>query len=108
MASTFSALITNREGKPIPTLVDVAPHHHRVVTCISGFETFCLDADSLAEALEIACDSSSAIQPDPENSELKRIVVRGERFKAAVTCLIAMGVPRRWIEVINRRVRKRR
>ena len=78
------------------------------MTCVSGFETFGLSADSVAEELETACDSSATVQPDPKNPEVKEIVVRGEDFKAVVACLITMGIPRRWIEVTKRELRKPR
>ena len=75
---------------------------------VSGFEAFGLTADSLAEGLEIACESSTTVQPGPQDPDLKQILVQGEHFKAVVSRLIALGIQRRWIEVKNRKLRKPR
>jgi len=93
-----------REGKPNPISVNVARCGDRgdyTITCVSGFEIFRLDADSLAEGLKTACASSTTVQPDPRKPDLKQITVQGERVEVIAECLIARGVQRQWIEVKN-------
>ncbi|KAF9649472.1 hypothetical protein BDM02DRAFT_3230271 [Thelephora ganbajun] len=90
------------EGTPHPISVNVVRRRNHTVTYISGFEIFRLDADNLAEGLKTACASSTAVQANPHDSKLKQIMVQGEHIKVVAECLIARGIQRRWIEVINR------
>jgi len=90
-----------REGTPNPISVNAVHRRNHKVTYISGFETFGLNADNLAEGLRKACASSTTVQPDPRNPKLKQIMVQGEHVKAVAECLIAKGVQKRWIEVMN-------
>jgi len=69
---------------------------------VSGIEIFRLDPDSLAEGLKTACASSTTVQPDSRKPELKQIMVQGEHVEAVAECLIARGIQRQWIEVVNR------
>ena len=80
-----------REGKPNPISVNVAHRGNHIVTCVSGFEIFRLDADGLAEGLRTACASSTTVQPDPRKPELKQIMVQGEHVEVVAECLIARG-----------------
>jgi len=90
-----------RKGTPHPISVNVTrhPRYNRTLTCVSGFETFGLDAESLAKGLNTACASSTMVQRDPRNPELKQIMVQGEHVKAVAERLIARGIQGQWIEV---------
>jgi len=91
-----------REGQPNPISVNVAHRGNYTITCVSGFEIFQLDAGSLAEELKTACASSTTVQPDSRKPELKQIMVQGEHVEVVAECLIARGIQRQWIEVVNR------
>ena len=71
------------------------------VTYISGFETFILDAERLADELKTACASSAVVQPHFRDSSLKQIMVQGEHVQVVRECLSAKGIEIPWIEVIN-------
>lgn len=95
-----------REGKPHPVVIKIVWRQdytfiYHTVTYISGFEIFHLDADSLAEELKTACASATAVQPNFHDSNLKQIMVQGEQVEAVTECLIARGMQRQWIRVIN-------
>ena len=91
-----------RKGNPPPIRINIVRRKGHIVTYISGFETYRLDGDSLAQELRITCASSTAVQPNFHNSSSEQIMVQGEQVKAVAECLIARGIQRRWIEVINR------
>ena len=90
-----------REGTPNPISVNAVRRNNHKITYISGFEVFGLSTDTLAEGLRKACASSTTVQPDPRNPELKKIAVQGENVKAVAEYLISKGVQKRWIEVRN-------
>lgn len=85
----------------------VSHRHDHTVTYISGFEIFCLDADSLAEGPKTVCASSTTVQPDSRNPQLQQIMVQGRHFKAIAEWLIARGIQGQWIKVINRKGAKK-
>lgn len=91
-----------RKGKPNPISINIVYRKDHTVTYISGFEIFSLDAESLAEGLKTACASSTAVQPNFHDSNLRQIMVQGEQVEIVTECLIARGIQRRWIEVIDR------
>jgi len=100
--STGDGQPTVREGNVQPILVNIVRRHDHTITYISGFETFCLDADSLAEKLKTACASSTAVQPNFRDSSLKQVMVQGQHVQFIVECLADKGIHEQWIKVINR------
>jgi translation initiation factor 2D len=74
---------------------------NHTVTYISGFETFRIDAENLAEGLKTACACSTAVQPDFRDSSMNQIMVQGEHVAVIKECLFARGIQGSWIEVIN-------
>lgn len=95
-----------REGKPRPVSINVVCSEDHVVTYVSGFEVFRLDADSLAEGLKTACAASTTVQPDSQDPDLKQVMVQGEQAKAVKKCLIARGMQKQWIEVTGAELEK--
>lgn len=71
----------------------------RATTCVTGFESFQVGADDLAEELRKACASSTSVNPLPGKAAGQEVMVQGKQLKAVADLLIAKGVPKQWIEV---------
>lgn len=81
----ISILVKTRQGR-------------RATTCITGFESFQVEAEDLAEELRKSCASSTSVNPLPGKVTGQEVMVQGKQLKAVVDLLIAKGIPKQWIE----------
>ena len=79
-------VVKNRQGR-------------RATTCVTGFESFQVEAEYLAEGLRKACASSTSVNPLPGKAAGHEVMVQGKQLKAVTDLLTTKGVPRQWIEV---------
>ncbi|THH29303.1 hypothetical protein EUX98_g4892 [Antrodiella citrinella] len=72
----------------------------KAATLITGFESFLLQADELADELRKVCASSTSVSPLPgKASPDMKVTVKGNHTKAVPAFLMAKGVPQKWITV---------
>jgi translation initiation factor 2D len=79
----------------------------RATTCVTGFESFQVEAEDLADELRKACASSTSINPLPGKAAGQEVMVQGKQLKEVTDLLIAKGVPKQWIEVKDATTRKK-
>ncbi|GJE88956.1 eukaryotic translation initiation factor SUI1 family protein [Phanerochaete sordida] len=83
--------------KPVHVAVKIR-QGRKACTLITGFETYGLNADELAQELRKLCASSTAVEPLPGKTADMEVMVQGKQIKAVTDLLVAKGVPARWIK----------
>nr|VWO97766.1 N/A [Ganoderma boninense] len=95
------------ELKPISVVIKVR-QGRKACTLITGYETFGLQADELAEELRKSCASSTSVSPMQGKPNSLEVMVQGKQFKAVTDLLIARGVPKQWIETADQTQTKKK
>lgn len=103
--------------RPISVAVKIR-QGRKACTLITGFETFGLGAEDLAEELRRVCASATAgafffylllcvegvltgvraVSPLPGKTNDLEVMVQGKQVKAVTDVLVARGVPAKWIK----------
>ncbi|KAI5288763.1 hypothetical protein KEM54_004899 [Ascosphaera aggregata] len=78
---------------------------NKVVTKITGFEPFAIDASSLAEELQRKCASSSTT--NKLTKDTMEVLVQGDQKKAVQQALAERGVKAQWLELIDKTQKKK-
>ncbi|CUS25054.1 LAQU0S25e00848g1_1 [Lachancea quebecensis] len=74
----------------------------KVVTKVSNFEKFQIDADELAEALRKKCSGSTTIGEATTASKTLEVTVQGPHGPAVIELLNEGGIPTKWINFVNK------
>ncbi|KAI0789203.1 eukaryotic translation initiation factor SUI1 family protein [Abortiporus biennis] len=82
---------------PITIVVKVR-QGRKAATLITGFETFQLDAEVLAEELRKICASSTTVNQLTGKPVAMQVMVQGKQIKKVVEFLISKGVSEKWIK----------
>ncbi|KAI1790893.1 eukaryotic translation initiation factor SUI1 family protein [Ganoderma leucocontextum] len=85
------------ELKPVSVVIKIR-QGRKACTLITGYETFGLQGDDLAEELRKTCASSTSVSPIHGKPNSLEVMVQGKQLKAVTDLLVARGVPKRWIE----------
>ncbi|CAA7262134.1 unnamed protein product [Cyclocybe aegerita] len=76
----------------------------KAATLITGFEPFLvIDADEMAEDLRKTCAGATSVSPaagKPGGTSME-VLVQGKQSKSVVDYLMAKGIPKKWIEVVD-------
>ncbi|KAK7676959.1 hypothetical protein QCA50_020077 [Cerrena zonata] len=83
--------------KPISVIVKLR-QGRKAATLITGFESYFLKAEEIAEELRKLCASSTAVTPLPGKANELEIMVQGKQLKAVTNLLVSKGIPEKWIE----------
>ncbi|KZT69432.1 hypothetical protein DAEQUDRAFT_726734 [Daedalea quercina L-15889] len=83
--------------KPIQVVMKVR-QGRKACTLVTGFETYFLDAEDLAEELRRICASSTSVNPIQGKASGMEVMVQGRQIKAVTDLLVNKGVPKKWIE----------
>ncbi|KAI5301385.1 hypothetical protein KEM56_001784 [Ascosphaera pollenicola] len=78
---------------------------NKVVTKVTGFEPFGIDASSLAEELQKKCASSSTT--NKATKDTMEVLVQGDQRKAVQQVLAGRGVKSQWLEFIDKSQKKK-
>lgn len=78
---------------------------NKVVTKVTGFEPFGIDASSLAEELQKKCASSSTT--NKMTKDTMEVLVQGDQRKIVQQALTGRGVKAQWLEVIDKTQKKK-
>ncbi|KAF8317855.1 hypothetical protein DL93DRAFT_2109956 [Clavulina sp. PMI_390] len=92
---------TPKKGTLSPVNVTTAKRAGRkLVTLVTNFEPFLLDADALAESLRKSCAGATSVAPreGAGAGAGMEVLVQGEHVNAAVALIMAEGVPEKWIK----------
>ncbi|PIL26086.1 hypothetical protein GSI_11840 [Ganoderma sinense ZZ0214-1] len=98
------------ELKPVSVVIKVR-QGRKACTLITGYETFGLQADELAEELRKICASSTSaalVSPMQGKPNSLEVMVQGKQLKAVADLLVARGVPKRWIEMADQTQEKKK
>ncbi|KAI0632800.1 eukaryotic translation initiation factor SUI1 family protein [Trametes polyzona] len=95
------------EMKPISVVVKIR-QGRKACTLITGFETFGLQAEELAEELRKVCASSTSVTPIQGKPNSLEVMVQGKQIKAVTDFLLSRGVPKRWIESLDQTTSKKK
>ncbi|QRV92723.1 translation initiation factor SUI1 [Ceratobasidium sp. AG-Ba] len=91
---------------PLPPIVVQTKNRQgrKVVTLMTGIEPFGLDPESIAEELKKRCASSTSgkLGPCPDKPKNLEVMVQGSQVKAVVSLLLELGVPKKWISVVEK------
>jgi len=72
----------------------------KVVTCVTHFETFFIEAPALAEELKVKCAGSTSVSDLPgKQNTLQEVMVQGNHVSTVAEVLLGKGVPKKWIEI---------
>ncbi|KAL5632360.1 hypothetical protein ACGC1H_005357 [Rhizoctonia solani] len=71
----------------------------KVVTLVTGFESFGIDPEVLSEELRKRCASSTSVTPCVEKPKQLEVMVQGSQIKAVTTLLLELGLPKKWVKV---------
>ncbi|CAR25183.1 Tma64p [Lachancea thermotolerans CBS 6340] len=74
----------------------------KVVTKVSNFEKFQVDADELAEALRKKCSGSTTIGEANTSPKTLEVTVQGPHGPAVIELLNESGIPTKWINFVNK------
>ncbi|KAF9582431.1 hypothetical protein BGW38_000218 [Lunasporangiospora selenospora] len=94
--------------KPINILQETRTGR-KIVTRISGLEHFLIDVDSFGQEIQTLCASSVSITPLVGASarlNLREVMVQGPQFKNLTTTLLERGVPKKYIEFLDKTSKK--
>jgi len=87
-----------RKGQLAPiSTVAKARQGRRVITLVTHFEPYGIDADELAEALRKACASATSVTPLPGKNTGSEVLVQGNQLKVISDLLMDRGIPKKWI-----------
>ncbi|KIN93949.1 hypothetical protein M404DRAFT_1008652 [Pisolithus tinctorius Marx 270] len=93
-------LLRKGQLKPI-SVVAKTRQGRRANTLISGFESFLLEAEEMAEELRRICAGATGVSPLPGKPVRSEVLVQGKQTKAVVEFLLSRGVPKKWIETAD-------
>ncbi|KAF9283710.1 hypothetical protein BGZ68_005199 [Mortierella alpina] len=82
----------------------------KTVTKVSGLEHFMIDVDAFAHELQVLCAGSVAITPLVGASpklNLREVMVQGPQVKNVTEVLQEKGVPKKFIEVLDKTAKKK-
>ncbi|KAF9092719.1 hypothetical protein BGX23_003982 [Mortierella sp. AD031] len=82
----------------------------KTVTKVSGLEHFMIDVDSFGQEIQVLCASSVAITPLVGASpklNLRELMVQGPQVKHVTTVLQERGVPKKFIEFLDKTNKKK-
>ncbi|KAF9926341.1 hypothetical protein FBU30_004038 [Linnemannia zychae] len=82
----------------------------KTVTKVSGLEHFMIDVDSFGQEIQVLCASSVAITPLVGASpklNLRELMVQGPQIKNVTAVLTERGVPKKYIEFLDKTNKKR-
>ncbi|KAH8101298.1 eukaryotic translation initiation factor SUI1 family protein [Cristinia sonorae] len=88
--------------KPISVVVKVR-QGRKAATLVTGFESFFLKADYLAEELRKVCAGSTSSKASTD----MEVMVQGKQIQAVTDFLISKGVPEKWIEAEDQTKKKK-
>ncbi|KZO97637.1 eukaryotic translation initiation factor SUI1 family protein [Calocera viscosa TUFC12733] len=71
----------------------------RVITLVTHFEPYGIEADDLAESLRKACASATSVTPLPGKTAGSEVLVQGNQLKIVGDLLMERGIPKKWIQV---------
>ncbi|CUA73336.1 Eukaryotic translation initiation factor 2D [Rhizoctonia solani] len=71
----------------------------KVVTLITGFESFGIDPELLSDELRKRCASSTSVTPCVEKPKQLEVMVQGNQTKAVAALLLELGLPKKWVKV---------
>ena len=74
----------------------------KVVTKVSNFEKFQVDADELAEALRKKCSGSTTIGETTTSPKTTEVTVQGPHGPAVIELLNQLAIPTKWINFVNK------
>lgn len=99
-----------RKGQPKPVeITQEIRQGRKTVTKVTGVEGFGLDIDELSKELTKLCASSATYNPihgvSPKNP-LFEIMVQGPQIKNITELMISKGVPKRFIDTIDKTAKK--
>ncbi|KZT54753.1 hypothetical protein CALCODRAFT_438092 [Calocera cornea HHB12733] len=87
-----------RKGQLAPiSAVAKTRQGRRVITLVTHFEPYGIEADDLAEALRRACASATSVTPLPGKNAGSEVLVQGNQLKIVSDLLMDRGIPKRWI-----------
>ncbi|KAF9563412.1 hypothetical protein EC968_004866 [Mortierella alpina] len=82
----------------------------KTVTKVSGLEHFMIDVDAFAHELQVLCAGSVAITPLVGASpklNLREVMVQGPQVKNVTEVLQEKGVPKKFIEILDKTAKKK-
>jgi len=79
---------------------------NKVCTFITGFEPYRLSAETLAGELRVRCASSTSISPVTGGAH--EVMVQGKQTSGVLELLGSLGVPKKWIEVLESAGKKKK
>ncbi|EJU00198.1 hypothetical protein DACRYDRAFT_108945 [Dacryopinax primogenitus] len=71
----------------------------RVISLVTRFELYGIEADELAEALRKACASATSVTPLPGKNAGSEVLVQGNQLKIVSDLLMERGIPKKWIQL---------
>jgi len=71
----------------------------KTCTLITGFESYQLSADALADALRVRCASSTSVSQMAGGGQ--EVMVQGKQTQVVVELLGSLGVPKKWVEAAD-------
>ncbi|KAM5538825.1 hypothetical protein V8D89_007547 [Ganoderma adspersum] len=95
------------ELKPISVVIK-ARQGRKACTLITGYETFGLQANELADELRKTCASSTSVSPIQGKPNSLEVMVQGKQLKAVAELLAARGVPKQWINMPAQKQEKKK
>ncbi|KAH9887063.1 eukaryotic translation initiation factor SUI1 family protein [Cubamyces lactineus] len=95
------------ELKPISVVVKIR-QGRKACTLITGFEPYGLQAEELAEELRKMCASSTSVTPVHGKPNSLEVMVQGKQIKGVTDLLAARGVPKKWIESVDKTASKKK
>ncbi|KAG9100249.1 hypothetical protein FRC06_004353 [Ceratobasidium sp. 370] len=89
---------------PLPSIVihTKARQGRKVVTLTTGIEAFGLEPGAIAEELKKRCASSTSVSPCAQKPKILEVMVQGDHVKAVASLLLELGVPKKWISVVEK------
>ncbi|KAG0332339.1 hypothetical protein BG004_001295 [Podila humilis] len=82
----------------------------KTATRVSGLEHFMIDVDAFGQEIQVACAGSVAITPLVGASpklNLREVMVQGPQLKNVTAALLERGVPKKYIEFIDKTSKKK-
>ncbi|KAM6493188.1 eukaryotic translation initiation factor SUI1 family protein [Amanita muscaria] len=88
--------------KPIQVVTKVR-QGRKASTYVTGFEPFVtVGPETMADELRRICASATSVSPLPGKEAGMKVMVQGKQSKAALEFLASHGVPKQWIELVDR------
>ncbi|KAF8982972.1 hypothetical protein BGZ46_000252 [Entomortierella lignicola] len=95
--------------KPIQIVQEIRTGR-KTVTKVSGLELFLIDVDAFGQEIQVICAGSVAITPLVGASpklNLREVMVQGPQVKNVTTVLLEKGVPKKYIEFLDKTSKKK-